>query len=282
MAKRKVNRSTGGNIAMTVFLLICGAFMVLPIVYTVVSAFKPITELFLYPPRFFVKNPTVDNFTDMFRLVSNTRVPFERYLFNSVMVSAVGTVIGIVIGALAAYPLAKHKFHGRLFLYNFVVWVMLFRPEVAAIPQYIIISKLGLINTYLAQIVPTLAGSMSVFLMRQFMLNFVPDSLLEAARIDGATEWCTFWRIVMPMTKPAWLTLALFTFQALWNMTDTQYIYTETMKSLPTALKQISSAGLSRAGASSAIALVLMIPPIAIFILTQSSVMETMSTSGIK
>lgn len=282
MAKRKISRSLGGNIAMMGFLLLCGLFMVLPILYTVISAFKPLTELFLYPPRFFVKNPTLDNFSAMSRLVANTRVPFERYLFNSVLVTCVGTVAGIILGALAAYPLAKHQFRGKTFLYNFVVWVMLFRPEVASVPQYIVISRLGLIDHYLSQLVPALAGSMSVFLMRQFMLTFVPDSLLEAARIDGAGEMCTFWTIVMPMTKPAWLTLALFTFQTLWNATGTQFIFTENMKSLPTALRQISSAGLSRAGAASAISLVLMIPPILLFLCTQSAVMETMSTSGIK
>ncbi len=282
MAKRKISRSLGGNIAMMGFLLLCGLFMVLPILYTVISAFKPLTELFLYPPRFFVKNPTLDNFSAMSRLVANTRVPFERYLFNSVLVTCVGTVAGIILGALAAYPLAKHQFKGKTFLYNFVVWVMLFRPEVASVPQYIVISRLGLIDHYLSQLVPALAGSMSVFLMRQFMLTFVPDSLLEAARIDGAGEMRTFWTIVMPMTKPAWLTLALFTFQTLWNATGTQFIFTENMKSLPTALRQISSAGLSRAGAASAISLVLMIPPILLFLCTQSAVMETMSTSGIK
>ena len=282
MAKRKVSRSLGGNIAMTVFLLICGAFMVLPIVYTVVSAFKPLTELFLYPPRFFVKNPTLDNFSAMARLVSNTRIPFERYLFNSILVTCAGTLAGIILGALAAYPLAKHKFRGKLLLYNFVVWVMLFRPEVASVPQYIVMSRLNLIDNYLAQILPALSGSMSVFLMRQFMLTFIPDSLLEAARIDGAGELRIFWTIVMPMTKPAWLTLALFTFQTLWNATGTQFIFTETMKSLPTALKQVASAGLARAGAASAISLVLMIPPIVLFLCTQSAVMETMSTSGIK
>ena len=282
MAKQKVSRSLGGNVAMTSFLFLCGVFMVLPIVYTCISAFKPMTELFLYPPRFFVKNPTLDNFSAMFRLVANTRVPFERYLFNSVLVTAAGTVAGIVLGSLAAYPMAKHKFRGRIFLYNFVVWVMLFRPEVSSVPQYIVISQLNLIDTYIAQILPALSGSMSVFLMRQFMISSVPDSLLEAARIDGAGEMRTFWTIVMPMTKPAWLTLSLFTFQTLWNATGTQYIFTETMKSLPTALKQISSAGLARAGAASAISLVLMIPPIVLFLVTQSSVMETMSTSGIK
>lgn len=282
MAKHKVNRSVSGNIAILILMLLCGTLMVLPLVYTALNAFKPITELFLFPPRFFVKNPTLNNFADMMRIVANTRVPFERYLFNSILVSVAGTILGIILGAMAAYPLAKHKFCGRMFLFNFVVWVMLFRPEVTSIPRYVIISRLGMVNNYLSQILPVLSGSMSVFLMRQFMIAFVPDSLLEAARIDGANEWNTFWHIVMPMTKPAWLTLALLTFQSLWNDIDTTFIFHETMKSLPKALGQIASAGLARAGAASAISLVLMIPPILLFVFSQSAVMETMATSGIK
>ncbi len=283
MRSKKVNRSVGGNIAMTVFLMLCGIAMVIPVVYAISSAFKPLTELFLYPPRFFVKNPTLDNFSSMMRVVASNRVPFERYLFNSVLITGAGTLAGILLGALAAYPLAKHQFTGKTLLFNFVVWVMLFRPEATQIPQYIVISRLGLLNTYWAQVVPVLSGSMSVFLMRQFMLVFVPDPLLEAARIDGASELYTFWAIVMPITKPAWLTLALFTFQNLWNQSGSpQFVFSEIMKPLPMALRQVASAGLSRAGAASAIAMVLMIPPVLMFLFTQGAVMETMSTSGIK
>lgn len=281
--RKKVSRSLGGNIAMSLFLLICGIFMALPIVYTAICAFKPINELFLYPPRFFVQNPTLDNFITMFQLVANFRVPFLRYLFNSLIVAGIGTFVYVILAALAAYPLAKHKFYGKVFLFNIVVWALLFRPEVTAIPQYIVISKLNLINTYLALMFPALGGTIGVFLMKQFITSFVPDALLEAARIDGASEWKTFWSVVMPMTKPAWLTLTMFTFQLLWNpQGGTQYIYEEPMKVLPVALTQIASVGIARAGASAAIALFLLIPPILVFIFTQSAVIETMSTSGLK
>lgn len=280
--KKKVSRSIGGNVAMFLFLLLFGLFMVLPLVYTAINAFKPINELYLYPPRFFVRQPTTENFTVMFKLISSMRVPFERYLFNSILIAGVGTVLYVIVSALAAYPLAKHDFKVKGLIVNIVVWAMLFRTEVISIPQYIIISKAGLLNNYLSMILPALAGSMGVFLMRQFMVSFIPDSLIEAAKIDGAGEYRVFARIVMPMVKPAWLTLAIFSFQSMWNTTGVQYIYDEPMKVLPVALQQISTAGLSRAGAASAISLFLIIPPVILFLICQRSVMETMSTSGIK
>jgi ABC-type glycerol-3-phosphate transport system permease component len=217
----------------------------------------------------------------MLQLTQNMWVPFQRYLFNSFFISTVGTAVYIVIASLAAFPLAKHKFPGSVLYFQIVVWAILFRPEVTGIPQYIIISKLGMVNTYFAVILPVLAGSFGVFLMRQFMVT-IPDDMLEAAKIDGSSEYRTFWTIVMPVVKPAWLTLIIFTFQQLWNSTGVQYIYDENMKVLPVVLQQITTAGIARAGAGSAVALFLMIPPILIFILSQSSVMETMAHSGLK
>lgn len=266
---------------MVLVLLLFALFMALPLIYTVVTAFKPVTELFLFPPRFFVKHPTLDNFVQMSQLATEMYVPFSRYLFNSVLVAGGGTLLYVLIASLAAYPLAKFKFR-FLKIYNMViVWAILFRPEVTAIPQYIVISKLNMLNTYWAVMLPVLASTYGVFLMRQFISAF-PDSVLEAAHIDGASQYQVFWRIVMPSVKPAWLTLTIFIFQQFWNTTGIQYVYDESMKMLPTVLQQITTGGIARAGASSAVALVLMIPPIVIFITTQSSVMETMALSGIK
>ena len=282
-AKRKrVSRSRGGNFTVFVFLGFMSLFMALPLVYTVITAFKPASELFLYPPRFFVQNPTTENFTTMARLAMDMWVPFERYLFNSVFISAVGTVGYILIASLCAFALAKYKSRWLTVFNVIVVWAILFRSEVTAIPQYIIISSLGLINTYWSILLPAMSGSFGVFLVRQFLLTSVPDSLLEAARIDGATELSLFFRVVMPMIKPAWLTLGIFTFQGLWNNSGVTYIYDESMKVLPVMLRQIASAGIARAGAGAAVALVLMIPPIVFFLLSQSAVLETMSHSGIK
>lgn len=278
----QVNRSTGGNILMFVVLFAFALFMVLPLYYTVITAFKPINEILIFPPRFYVQNPTGDNFSTMIRLMSTSRIPFSRYLFNSVFVAIVGTILGIIVGSLAAYPLAKHKFTGKVLIYNLVVWAMMFRQEVIGIPQYLIIAGLGMINTYWSIILPSLAGTTNVFMMRQFMESSIPDAIIEAAKIDGAKENYIFWKIVMPNVKPAWLTLALLQFQGIWNQTGGTYIYNEPMKMLPTAMNQIVTAGISRQGAAAAVAMFLMIPPIALFIFSQSSIMETMSTSGLK
>lgn len=279
---KQVNRSTGGTILMFIVLLLFAVFMVFPLYYTVITAFKPINEVLIFPPKFYVINPTTDNFTTMFRLMSSSRVPFTRYLFNSIFVTVTATIGGIIIGSLAAYPLAKHRFKGKTLIYNFVVWAMMFRQEIIGIPQYLIIAGLGMINTYWSIILPALAGTLSVFLMRQFMSSSVPDAIIEAAKIDGASESRIFWKIVMPNVKPAWLTLAIFNFQSLWNQTGGTYIYDEPMKMLPSAMNQIVTAGIARQGAAGAVALFLMLPPITLFICSQSSIMETMSTSGLK
>ena len=280
--QKRVSRSRGGNFTVFLFLGLMSLFMALPLVYTVVTAFKPASELFLFPPRFFVQNPTMENFSTMARLAGDMWVPFERYLFNSLFISVVGTVGYILIASMCAFALAKYK-NKWLTLFNLiVVWAILFRNEVTAIPQYIIISSLGLINTYWAILLPAMSGSFGVFLVRQFLVTSVPDSLLEAARIDGAKEFTLFFRLVMPMIKPAWLTLGIFTFQGLWNSTGVSYIYDESMKVLPVMLRQIASAGIARAGAGAAVALVLMIPPVIFFLLSQSAVLETMSHSGMK
>lgn len=279
--KKRVTRSLGGDITILIFLGVCGIFSALPLFYTVINAFKPLNELFLFPPRFFVRRPTLDNFTTMIQLASNMWVPFQRYLFNSLFIAIVGTVMYVIIASLAAYPLAKHKFAGSALLFQIVVSAILFRGEVTGIPQYIIISKLGMINTYFAILLPVFAGSFGVFLMRQFMVTF-PNDTLEAAKIDGASEYKIFWSVIMPSVKPGWLTLGIFTFQGLWNTTGVSYIYNESMKVLPTVLGQIATAGIARAGAGAAVALFLMIPPIVFFVISQSSVIETMSHSGLK
>ena len=279
--KKKVTRSLGGDMVIFIFLAVCGVFSALPLVYAIVNAFKPLNELFLFPPRFFVRNPTLDNFTTMIQLAENMWVPFQRYLFNSLFIAVFGTAAYTIIASLAAYPLAKHKFPGCALFFQIVVAALLFSPQVTGIPQYIIISKLGLINTYFAILLPVFAGSFGVFLMRQFMVTF-PDATIEAAKIDGAGEFKIFWSIVMPAVKPGWLTLGIFTFQGLWNNGGVSYIYSENLKMLPTVLTQIASAGIARAGAGSAVALFLMVPPIIVFVISQSSVIETMSHSGLK
>jgi putative chitobiose transport system permease protein len=277
----RLNRSAWGGLLAFLALGLVGAFMLLPLVYAFVSAFKPMDEIFLFPPRFFVANPTLDNFVQLSQVLSNYWVPFSRYLFNSVFVTAAATVGSVIIASMAAYPLAKHRFPGKKALSEIIVLSLLFTPQVIYIPQYIIIAKLGMINSYWALILPVVATTLGVYLMKQFMTQ-VPDSLLEAARIDGAGELRTWWAVVMPSVKPAWLTLVIFAFQQIWNQPGNSYIYDESMKVLPSIMTQIQAGGLARAGVVAAVTLVMMLPPLVLFQLAQKSVIETMATSGIK
>ena len=278
---KRVNRSTGGNVAVFLMLIILGSFMLLPVVYTVVQAFKPMEELFLFPPRFLVQNPTTKNFKLISQLIDNLWVPFSRYLFNSVFVSAVGTAGNVIIASMAAYPLAKNDFPGKKVLFKIVTVALLFSGGVLGLAQYIIMAKLHMINTYWALILPSVATPMGLFLMKQFMEG-ISTSLLEAARLDGMNEFQIYWHIVMPNVKPAWLTMIIFAFQGMWSMTGGNFIYKENLKMLPTALAQIQSGGIARAGVAAAANLLMFIPPVLMFLITQSSIMETMAHAGIK
>ena len=280
--KHKLSRSVGGNFAVFTFLIIVAAFMALPAYYSIIQSLKPIEELFAYPPKFFVRNPTFSNYKFAIRLAGSSWVPFSRYLVNSIFVTVVGTGLYVIIASLAAYPLAKSKVPGVKFLSALVVWTLLFSDQVTAIPRYVVVAGLGMIDTYFAILIPAMAGSFGVFLMRQFMSNAIPDSVLEAARIDGAGEYKIFWRIIMPCVKPAWLTLIIFTFQSMWGATGGSYIFSEELKTLPSVLSTIAGGGIARSGAGSAVAVILMLPPVIIFIISQSSIMDTMAHSGLK
>lgn len=283
MSKLRRNKvAIAGDISTYVMLLLYGAFMALPLIYSVIQAFKPYNELFIFPPRFFTKHPTFSNFSQLFDLTSSTWVPFSRYVFNTLLNTIVGTVIHIIAAAMCAYPLAKNKFPGKNIIFNVVVWSLLFSGGVTEIPTYLVMSSLGIIDTYFAYWFPEIAASMGTFLLKQNMSE-IPDAMIEAARIDGAREWTILWRIVMPAVKPAWLTLAIFAFQRNWNATSASYIYTETLKTLPAALSQITTAGsVARAGEAYAASVLMLLPPIVFFILAQSSTVKTMAHAGIK
>lgn len=279
--RKSPNRSKTGDLFVNLVLIFVGIFMALPLVYTVSNAFKPLDEIFLFPPKFFVMNPTVENFQDLFILMSKSWVPFSRYIFNTVFITVVGTLGNLIVCSLAAYALAKHKFPGSKAIFQMIVLSLMFSPHVTAIPNYLIMSKMGWVDTYKSLIVPAFATSLGLFLMKQFMEQ-IHDSMLEAARIDGASELYIFLHIAMPMVKPAWLTLIIFSVQNLWNIRGSNFIYEEQLKTLPFALQQILQGGIARAGIGAAVTLLIMIVPITLFIITQSNIIETMGSSGIK
>ena len=277
----RINRSFAVSFLLFALLAVFGAFMALPLVYAVNNAFKPLDELFIFPPRFFVVNPTVNNFFDLVALLGNSWVPLSRYIANTVLITAVGTLGHILLASAAAYPLAKFRFPGSRGLSRIVVLSLMFSAQVTAIPNYMVMSWLGWINTHASIIVPALAFPLGLFLMQQFMQQ-IPDALLEAAKIDGANEYRIYWSIVMPNVKPAWLTLLILQFPMLWGTDGGNFIYSENLKTLHYAMGQIAAGGIARAGVGAAVALLLMIVPITLFIISQSSVIQTMATSGMK
>lgn len=280
-SKRNINGSVGGTVAVFIVLIIFGAFMILPFVYSIVQSLKPSEELFRFPPRFFVTNPTLKNFKELFGLTNSLWVPFSRYVLNSTIITLIGTAGHVILASMAAFAIAKFPFPGSRFIFNVVVWSLLFTGDVTALPQYIVTAKLGLINTHGSIILPAIGGSLGFFLMKQFMEQ-VPDGIIESGTVDGANEFKIWWNIVLPITKPAWLTLIIFSFQTLWNNGGDKYIYQEEMKTLPSVMSQISASGISRVGAAAAAAVILMIPPMITFLVSQRNVIETMAYSGIK
>ena len=279
--KRKINRSFAGTVVLFIFIFLGAVLMSLPLVLVISNSLKPLNELWVFPPRLFPKNPTLQNYRDMMLVLSNTLVPVSRYLFNTVFVTIAGTVGNIFLASLAAYPLAKRNFPGKNLLFQMVVLSLMFNGTVTAIPNYLVVEKLGWIDTYAALIIPATASSLGLYLMKQFMEQ-IPDAMIEAATIDGANQPRIFMSIVMPNVKPAWLTLILLSVQSLWGMGETTFVFSEQLKTLSYALGQILAGGLARAGVGTAVAVVMMGVPICIFILTQSNIIETMSTSGMK
>ena len=278
---KKSNRSRSGDFFLVLFILFMAAIMGLPLVLTVANSLKPADEFFLFPPRLWPKSLTGKNFEDLFRLMSTSWIPFSRYVFNTVFITTVGTAAHIISTSLAAYPVAKYSFPGSAGLDKIVTFSLMFSGAVTSIPAYMVMASLGFIDTYWSFIIPALGGTLGFFMMRSFM-GQIHDSLLDAAKIDGASELRIFWKIVMPNVKSAWLTLMIFQVQALWNATNTTYIYSEPLKTLPYAISQITSGGIARAGASAAATVIMMVIPVTIFIITQSNIIETMGTSGIK
>ncbi len=281
LRNRRLARSTGGDLVIFTFLGFLGFFMALPLVYTVCQAFKPLNELFIFPPQFLPRYPTFDNFSDLLVLMSQSWVPISRYLFNSLVIVVFGTAGNVILGSLCAFALAKHEFPGKALINRLILLSLMFAGAVLLIPHYLTMSYLRWINTPLALIIPAWGATLGVFLMRNFIDHMVHDSLLDSAKIDGANEFQIYWRIVMPIIKPAWLTLIILSFQSLWGDQGSLFLYAEELKPLPYALSQIIGGGVGRAGVAAAVTVIMMLVPITIFLINQSQIVQTMGTSGI-
>ena len=280
--KRQINRSFGGTLTIWFFLSGFALVMLLPLVYAISTALKPMDEFFVFPPRFFAENPTLQNFKNLFSIFDNSDVPLARYLFNTVLVSLVGTLGQVIFASACAYALAKLHFPCRNVMFKVIVASLMFNSTVTGVANFLIFRSLGMVDTYWAVIIPSFASPMGLYLMKQFIEQMIPDTLLEAGRIDGAGEIYMFVKIALPLVKPAWLTLIVFAFQALWNSGATAYVYNEKLKTINYALSQIAAGGIARSGAAAAGTVIMMIVPMIVFVITQSNILETMATSGMK
>ena len=281
ITRRHPNRSIAGDIGIYLMLLIFGIMMAFPLIFLIGSSLKPLDELFRFPPTVLAQHPTTDNFSDLIVTMGQSWVPFSRYLVNTVFITFVGTFGHLIIASMAAFVLAKYDFPGGKFFFGLVTTGLMFSGYVTGIPNYLIMSKLGMIDTYWALILPAFAAPIGLFMMKQFMEG-LPTALIEAAHIDGAGEFRIFWSIVMPNVKPAWLTVIIFSVQSLWNTSAATVIYSEAKKTLVYALQQIQAGGIARTGQAAAATVIIVSVPVIIFILSQSQILETMASSGIK
>lgn len=254
----------------------------LPLIYAVATSFKPLDEILLFPPKFFVRRPSLENYAAIPTLLSDQNVTLSRYIFNSVFITFITTLVYIIISAMAAFGLSKSKFKWRNALFMIVQFALLFNAYTLSVPQYIIFSKIGVIDTYWAYILPQLATTLGVFLIKQYIEGYVPDAYIEAATIDGASYFGIFFRIILPIIKPVLLTLLLFSFRDVWAMIPQGTIFSESIKTLPMVMSQIASGGIARSGSAMAVTVIMMIPPVIVYLISQSNVMDSMSSAGIK
>ncbi len=279
---KRYTRSKAANIFFFLFLFLAALFTLLPLVYCGITSFKPLDELLIFPPKFLVKRPTISNYLALPSLLGALQVSIGRYMFNSVFVSITGTVLSVIAGSMAAFVFSRTKVKGRKVIFLIVQIMLLYNSITLAVPQYLIFSKLHMIDTYWVYILPAIPSAVGCFLMKQYMDSSVPYALMEAARIDGAGMARIYWSIVMPIVKPAVMTMFLFSFQSMWSLVPTGTIFSESMKTLPQVMTSITQGGIARSGSAMAVTVILMIPPILVFLITQSNVLETMSSSGIK
>jgi ABC-type glycerol-3-phosphate transport system permease component len=257
----------------------------LPLLYIFNHAFKPFDELIEYPPRFLVRRPTLDNFIELFKATTTTGIPVSRYLFNSILITVIVVLLTIFISTLTGYALSKLKFHIKGVLMKINTIAFMFIGIAVTIPRYIVIERLGLIDNFLVHIVPGLAVPVGLFLVKQF-IDQVPNELIEAAKMDGAGSFMIYWKVILPLIRPAIATIAILTFQSVWNNSDisAMYINSDSLKTFAYYLSTLSSTSNSVAGQGmSAVAMLIMfVPNLVIFIFLQSKVMNTMAHSGIK
>ena len=285
MARNQVKRYTRskfGTSVIALFLSLFGAFTLLPMVYLIITSLKPLDEIMAFPPKFYVVSPTFENFRALPQLLSTEWVPFSRYLLNSLFVSVVTTLLHVLVASMAAFTLSKYKHKAYTTIFALVQMALLFNAYTLAIPQYVIMSELKILNTFWVYILPYIPSTLGVFLLKQYMDTGIPDVLMEAAKIDGASCFTIYLKIALPLIKPAVLTLVLFAFRDMWSASASSMVFDEDIKLLPNIVEQISTAGITRQGSTMAATVIMLLFPTTVYLISQSSVTKTMSSSGIK
>lgn len=267
-------------------LTVMSVFMALPIVFIVNHAFKPFTELFAYPPTFFVNSPTLENFRLLFHFSAESGIPASRYVFNSLFTTTIVILLTLLVSSAAAYALSKLHFKGKYTFNKINTLALMFVPIAVAIPRFLIIKNLGIFNTYLAHIIPMLAMPIGIFLIKQFM-DQIPDDLIEASKMDGAGNWRVYWNVMLPLVKPALVTVAILTFQASWGNVEGSSIFMddESLRTLPFYMNTlVAQSGniVAGAGLSAVAGLVMFVPNLILFVILQNKVMASMAHTGIK
>lgn len=268
------------------FLIPLAVFMAMPIVFVFSHAFKPIDELFAYPPRFFVQKPTFQNFIDLMNNTSASGVPMSRYLFNSIAITLLVVLLTVLISTMAGYALSKKRFRLKKTIFEINTLALMFVSAAVVIPRYLLIEKVGLLDTFVVHIFPLIAMPIGLFLVKQF-IDQIPNELIEAAQMDGATDYQIFGKIIIPLVKPAIATIAILSFQLVWNNTETSTLFVndENLKTFAfymSTLTATSGNTVAGQGMAAAASLIMFIPNLIIFIILQSQVMNTMAHSGIK
>ncbi|MBE5940239.1 MAG: carbohydrate ABC transporter permease [Lachnospiraceae bacterium] len=268
-----------------IILLPLAIFMLFPLVFIFCHAFKPMSELFKFPPSFFVERPVMDNFENLLKSARNSSIPIGRYIFNSFLVTIAVILANIIISTMAGFALSKMKFklRGPLFAINQAA--LMFVATAVQIPRYLIISNIHITDTYFAHILPLIAAPTTLFLIKQF-IDDVPDSLIEAAVVDGANSFRIYSQIIIPLIKPAIATGVILSFQQVWGYLESSNLYTntESMKTLVFYMNTLANAnnGVQGQGVQAAATLILFVPNLIIFLFLQKDVMNTMAHSGIK
>ncbi|MBQ8326284.1 MAG: carbohydrate ABC transporter permease [Lachnospiraceae bacterium] len=259
----------------------------LPIIFIIFHAFKPMEELFAFPPKFITTNPTFDNFRQLFKASRSAGIPLSRYVFNSILITGAVVFSSLVFSTAAAYALSKLKFKGRAAMLQINQIAIMFVPVAVMIPRYLVVNVLGLTNTYWAQILPLIPLPVALFLVKQFV-DQVPQSLIEAAYMDGAKELQIYTKVIIPLIKPAIATAAILVFQQVWTNIEASnyYVNDDGLKSLAFYMNTLTSTTTTNTvagqGISAAASLIMFIPNLVLFCILQNSVMNTMAHSGIK